>query len=108
MGKISGHLFNPCRAPKAQRLPAKIWELLRRSESFHREVEKLYDLDERARQETVAYGEIASHYNKAIAENDTALIAEWQPRYDAVKDRPIRNDTLWSFKGMRKRTLSLR
>jgi hypothetical protein len=90
MGKELEQLFNPCRAPKAQRLPAKIWELLRRNESFRLEVKKLHALDKRAKQETVNYGGIARQYNKAIAEKDTALIAEWQARYDAVKDRPIR------------------
>jgi hypothetical protein len=90
VGEKSGHLFNPCQVPKSQRLPAKIWELLRRNVSFRCEVKKLHALDKRAKQETVEYGEIARQYNMATAEKDTALIAEWQSRFDAVKDRPIR------------------
>ena len=41
------HPDNPCRAslPEAELIPAKIWELLRRNEKFHRAVRKLQSLD---------------------------------------------------------------
>ena len=90
MGEKSKHLFNPCQAPEGQRLPAKIWELLRRNTVFCSEVQKLRALDKRARHETPKYSKIAIRYNRAVAGNDAALIAKWQPRYDVVKDRAIR------------------
>lgn len=46
------HPNNPCHAslPEAERIPAKIWELLRRNEKFHRAVSKLQHLDRLAKE----------------------------------------------------------
>jgi hypothetical protein len=47
------HPDNPCRAslPDAERIPAKIWELLRRNEKFGRAVRKLQQLDRAAKEQ---------------------------------------------------------
>ena len=90
MGTKSKRQFNPCAASKAQRLPAKIWELLRRNEPFRTEVKRLSSLDQRARKEASKYCAIASQYNQAIANKD-AKLAKYQQRYERVKHRPARS-----------------
>jgi hypothetical protein len=92
MGAKLKSLFNPSSTPKVQRLPAKIWELLRRNDGFRQEVEKLWNLDQQAGEETKKYTEVVRRYNKAISDRDASR-GEWQQHYDSIKDRPIRKNT---------------
>jgi hypothetical protein len=94
MAAKSQHFFNPCDAPNAQRLPAKIWELLRRNDSFRRDVNRLRALDKRATKETKEYQEVARQYNQAVADQDNAQIAASWQRLDQIKHRPTRSETL--------------
>lgn len=91
MATESRPLFNPCDSPSTQRLPAKIWELLRRNDAFRNEVERLQKLDKQAAQETEAYHRAATQHNQALAGSDNARMTATQKRLDQIKHRPIRS-----------------
>ncbi|MFZ0828833.1 MAG: hypothetical protein WAO02_15560 [Verrucomicrobiia bacterium] len=103
--------FNPCSSHKNERIPAKIWELLRRNSSFRRNVNRLRALDKRGAKETEEYQEVARQFNLAtdalaealrqknsptlkekIATLKAQQAAAWQS-LEPIKNRPIRRQT---------------
>jgi len=112
--------FNPCSPRKNERIPAKIWELLRRNDSFRRDVNRLRALDKRASKETEEYQEVARQFNLAsdalaealrqkkpptpkekIATLKAHQAAAWQ-RLEPINSRPIRRQTFRLIENHRK------